>query len=112
MKEEMGRVKTSEVTYAVRDTSLNGFEIHEGDIMGIGDKGILADGKDIEEVTLQMLEAMVDDESCVISIYYGQDVDEAAASALEDKVQALYPDLDVEVHSGGQPIYYYLVSVE
>ena len=112
MKEEISRVKTGEVTYAVRDTSLNGFEIHEGDIMGIGDAGILADGKDIEEVTLQMLEAMVDDESCVISIYYGQDVEEAAASALEEKVQALYPDLDVEVHSGGQPIYYYLVSVE
>ncbi|MBQ8813666.1 MAG: DAK2 domain-containing protein [Lachnospiraceae bacterium] len=112
MKEEIARVKTGEVTYAVRDTSLNGFEIHEGDIMGIGDAGILADGKDIEEVTLQMIGEMVDDESCVISIYYGQDVSADKAEALESKVQALYPDLDVEVHSGGQPIYYYLVSVE
>ena len=112
MKEEISRVKTGEVTYAVRDTSLNGFEIHEGDIMGIGDSGILANGKDIEEVTLQMIEEMVDDESCVISIYYGQDVAANTAEALEGKIQALYPDLDVEVHTGGQPIYYYLVSVE
>ena len=112
MKEEISRVKTGEVTYAVRDTSLNGFEIHEGDIMGIGDSGILANGKDIEEVTLQMIEEMVDDESCVISIYYGQDVATNTAEALEGKIQALYPDLDVEVHTGGQPIYYYLVSVE
>ena len=80
--------------------------------MGIGDAGILADGKDIEEVTLQMIEEMVDDDSCVISIYYGQDVAANTAEALESKVQALYPDLDVEVHNGGQPIYYYLVSVE
>lgn len=112
MKEEIARVKTGEVTYAVRDTSLNGFEIHEGDIMGIGDAGILADGKDITEVTLQMIAEMVDDEACVISIYYGQDVSEATASVLEEQVAKLYPDLDVEVHSGGQPIYYYLVSVE
>lgn len=112
MKEEIARVKTGEVTYAVRDTSLNGFEIHEGDIMGIGDAGILANGKDIEEVTLQMIEEMVDDDACVISVYYGQDVSETTASELEAHIAKLYPDMDVEVHSGGQPIYYYLVSVE
>ncbi len=80
--------------------------------MGIGDDGILADGKNIGEVTLQMLEAMVDEESCVISIYYGQDVDAELAAELEKQAQALYPDLDIEVHCGGQPIYYYMVSVE
>ena len=80
--------------------------------MGIGDAGILANGKDIEEVTLQMIEEMVDDDACVISVYYGQDVSEVTASELEAHIAKLYPDMDVEVHSGGQPIYYYLVSVE
>ena len=72
----------------------------------------LVSGKDIEEVTLQMIEEMVDDDACVISVYYGQDVSEVTASELEAHIAKLYPDMDVEVHSGGQPIYYYLVSVE
>ncbi len=112
MIEEMAKVKTGQVTYAVRDTSLDGFEIKEGDIMGIGDKAILAAGKDTEQTALAMLEAMVDDESELISIYYGQEIEESAAEKLLEKAQAQHPDVDIELHFGGQPIYYYVVSVE
>ena len=112
MIREMARVKTGQVTYAVRDTSLDGFEIHEGDIMGIGDHGILAEGTEVEQTALELLNAMVDEESELISIYFGQDVEKAAAEQFLAKAEEAHPDVDIELHFGGQPIYYYVISVE
>ena len=112
MKEGIANVKTGQVTYAVRDTHIDDKEIHEGDIMGIGDKGILAVGQSVEETTKEMLAQLVDDDSELISLYYGQDVREEDAEAFAHKVEEAYPDVDVDVHSGGQPIYYYVLSVE
>ena len=112
MKEEMTRVKTGQVTYAVRDTSLNGVEIKQGNIMGIGDEGILSVGEGIEDTAYAMVEAMMDDDSELISIYYGEEVEEDSANGLADRIMEAYPDVDVELHFGGQPVYYYVVSVE
>ena len=112
MKEEMARVKTGQVTYAVRNTSLGGVEVHEGDIMGIDDKSIKAVGKDITETSFELLKSLVDEDSELISIYYGDEVTEEDAEGLLALVEENFPDLDVEMHSGGQPIYYYVMSVE
>lgn len=112
MLDEIKNVKTGQVTYAVRDTTIDGKEIHTDDIMGIGDTGILSVGSDIEETTLDMLSQIVDEDSELISIYYGADVSEEDAESLIAKVEELYPDADVDAHSGGQPIYYYVLAVE
>ena len=112
MEEAITTVKTGQVTYAVRDTKIDDKEIHEGNIMGIGDAGILAVGEELEATTLEMFKELVDDMSEIISIYYGEEVDEAVANELGEKVGEMFPECDVEVHFGGQPIYYYVVSVE
>lgn len=109
---EIGLVKTGQVTYAVRDTEIDGKEIRQNDYMGIGDKTILSAGTDKKAVTLEMIDALVDEESAIVSIYYGQESSEEEVSELADAVTDKYPDVDVEVNNGGQPIYYYLVSVE
>ena len=112
MMAEIGNVKTGQVTYAVRDTMIDDKEIHEGDYMGIGDKGMLAVGQDMDAVTLEMVGEMIDEDSELISVYYGCDVEEAAAEDLAAKLEETYPDCDVELQMGGQPIYYYVISVE
>lgn len=112
MNEEIQRVKTGQVTYAVRDTVINGLEIKQGNIMGIGDKEILSVGNIVEDTAMEMLDRMIDDEAELISIYYGAEVDEEVASEFISEVENKYPDLDVEAHFGGQPIYYYICSVE
>ena len=112
MMEAVSMVKTGQVTYAVRDTRLDEKEIHEGDIMGIGDHGILAVGKGREAVAKEMVAAMVDEDSEVISIYYGAETSEEAANKLAEELEETYPDCEVEVNMGGQPIYYYIISVE
>lgn len=112
MIQEMGRVKSGQITYAVRNTSIDGMEITEGDIMGIGDSGMLAVGKDVESTALKTLRAMVDDESELISIYYGEDVKESEAEAFYEKAQEAFSGCEIELHNGGQPIYYYMISVE
>ena len=112
MTEAIGMVKTGEVTYAVRDTVIDDKEIHEGDYMGIGDSGILAVGPSIEDVTISMIDEMMDEDLELISIYYGADTTEDTAEELRAKVEAKYPSCDVELQYGGQPIYYYIVSVE
>ena len=112
MIEGIGNVKTGKVTYAVRDTHIDDKEIHEGDIMGIGDSGILAVGQSVEETTKEMLAQLVDEDTELISLYYGQDVQEESAENFAQEIEDLYPDVDVDVHSGGQPIYYYVLSVE
>ena len=112
MMEAVSMVKTGQVTYAVRDTRLDEKEIHEGDIMGIGDHGILAVGKGRENVAKEMVASMVDEDSEVISIYYGAETTEEDAQKLGEELEELYPDCEVEVNMGGQPIYYYIISVE
>ena len=112
MLEAMTHVKTGQVTYAVRDTKIDDKEIRQGDIMGIGDKGILAVGQGIEDITVETLKEMVDEDTEIISIYYGADVTEEDAEQLCERLEELYPDFDVEINQGGQPIYYYVVSVE
>ena len=112
MLEEIKNVKTGQVTYAVRDTHIDDKEIHEGDIMGIGDKGILSVGKNIEDTTKEMLSQLIDDESELISLYYGEEVTEEDAEKFTGEIEALYPDIDVDTHFGGQPIYYYVLAVE
>ena len=112
MMEAIQNVKTGQVTYAVRDTHIDEHEIHQGDIMGIGDSGLLAVGSDITDVTLDMISKMVDEDSELISVYFGQDFSEEQAEALGEAIEEKYPDCDVEVNNGGQPIYYCVVSVE
>lgn len=112
MMQEIGRVKTGQVTYAVRDTVIDDKEIHKDDYMGVGDNGILANGRDLTQVVLDTTAAMTDEESELISVYYGADVTEEDAEAMRAKIAEAHPDLDVELQYGGQPIYYYLISVE
>ena len=112
MTEAISMVKTGEVTYAVRDTVIDDKEIHEGDYMGIGDAGILAVGTAIEDVTATMVDEMVDEDTELISIYYGADTSEEDAEALRSKVEEKYGSCDVELQYGGQPIYYYIISAE
>lgn len=112
MLEEIKKVKSGQVTYAVRDTRIEDKEIHEGDIMGIGDKGILAVGQDVEATAKEMLEVLVDDDSELISLYYGEEVKEEDAQRFTSEIEKLYPDVDVDAHFGGQPIYYYVLAVE
>ena len=112
MTSEMGLIHTGQITYAVRNTNIDGMEIHEGDIMGIGDSGMLAVGQNVNETVLETLKHLVDDESELISVYSGEDVTEEDAAALVEKVQAAFPNCEVELNDGGQPIYYYLLSVE
>ena len=112
MIEEMSRVKSGQVTYAVRDTVIDDKTITEGDIMGIGDAGIISVTKDITSATIELIDALVDEDAELISIYYGEDVSDEDAEALAAEVEEKYPDVDVELQSGGQPIYYYVLSVE
>ena len=112
MLDAISKVKTGQITYAVRDTHIDDKEIHEGDYMGIGDHGMLAVGQDIDFVAKETVKEMVDEDSEVISVYYGADVTEEEARALADELTESYPDCEVELNPGGQPIYYYIISVE
>ena len=112
MTEEMENVKTGQVTYAVRDTEIDGKTIRQNDIMGIGDSGILSVTQDIKETTIETLKELIDDDSEIVSIYYGADVTEEDANAIAEEISAINDSVDVEVNYGGQPIYYYVVSVE
>ena len=112
MLDAIANVKSGQVTYAVRDTKIDDKEIHEGDIMGIGDAGIIAVGTDIGETTRDMLEQLVDEDSELISLYYGEEVKEEDARKFVEEIEEKYPDVDVDAHYGGQPIYYYVLAVE
>jgi hypothetical protein len=118
MNEEIQKVSTGQVTYAVRDTCIDGKEIKQGDFMGIGDDGILSVGTDVERITVDMVTEMMCDTSKaedgyeLISIYYGEEITDESAEALKNKVAERYPDCDIELQYGGQPIYYYIVSAE
>ena len=112
MLDAITMVKTGQVTYAVRDTNIDGKEIHEGNIMGIGDAGIISVGTDINDTTKEMLAELVNEDSELISIYYGTDVSEEDAESFVAEIEELYPDVDIDAHFGGQPIYYYVLAVE
>ena len=112
MNEGAKSVKTGQVTYAVRDTEIDDKVIQKGDYMGIGDSGILSVGPDRDTITKDMIKEMVDDDTCVITVYTGEDVDDASAESLKSELEELYEDVEVELQKGGQPIYYYIVSVE
>ena len=112
MTEELANIRSGEVTYAIRDTTIDGTEIKSGDIMGIGDEGILAVGADVEHVVLHMLDKMIDEDSELVSLYYGEKYSEEDASALAEMIEEKYPDIEVEVNYGGQPLYYVILSVE
>lgn len=110
--EAMGQVKTGSVTFAVKSTNIDGFKLKEGDIIGLGEKQIVAKGADVNEVCEKTIEKLITDESMMITLFYGKEVQEAEANALAEKLAEKYPDLEVDVHMGGQPLYYYLISVE
>ena len=112
MTEELANVRSGEVTYAIRDTTIDGKKIKSGDIMGIGDEGILAVGADVEHVVLSMLDKMIDEDSELVSLYNGKDYSEDEASKLAGMIEEKYPDIEVEVNYGGQPLYYVILSVE
>lgn len=112
MNAEISMVKTGQVTYAVRDTIIEDKEIKQNDYMGIGDKGILSVGQDLESSVFEMVGQMIDEDSAIVSIYYGEDVKAEQAEAVGAKIETDYPDVEVEIHFGGQPIYYYVISVE
>ena len=112
MKQEIGNVKTGQVTYAVRDTVIDDKEIKQGDYMGIGDAGILSVGSDVSDVTYQMVREMMNEDLELISVYYGADVTEDAAELLKGRIAEAFPSCDIELQYGGQPIYYYIISAE
>lgn len=112
MLSEIGNVKTGQVTYAVRDTEIDGKTIKQNDYMGIGDSSILSVGQDLKATTLEMVDAMVDEDSAIVGIYYGTDATEEAAEEIGAVIEEKYPDVEVEINAGGQPIYYYVISVE
>ena len=112
MMAEIENVKIGQVTYAVRDTEIDGKTIKQNDFMGIGDKSILSVGTDLMATTLEMVDAMVDEDSAIVSIYFGSDSDEDSANEIAAAIEEKYPDVEVEVNDGGQPIYYYVISVE
>lgn len=112
MTEELANVKSGQITYAVRDTVIDDKEIRENDYMGIGDDGILSVGADMEQTLMDMVAQLMSDESGIVSLYYGADVSEEDAMALGEKLQEQYADVEVEVNAGGQPVYYYIISVE
>lgn len=112
MMAEIENVKTGQVTYAVRDTEIDGKTIKQNDFMGIGDKSILSVGTDLRATTLEMVDAMIDEDTAIVSIYFGSDSDENSANELAAAIEEKYPDVEVEVNDGGQPIYYYVISVE
>lgn len=112
MTSSMATVKTGQVTYAVRDTSIDGKEIHKDDILGLTDNGLAAVGKDINTTVLDMLATMIDEDSELVSVYFGEDITEEQASEVVDAIEEKFPDVDVELQEGSQPVYYYIVSVE
>ena len=112
MAREIGNVKTGQVTYAVRDTMIDDKEIKQGDYMGIGDAGILSVGSEVDDTAYDMIREMMEEDLELISLYYGADVTEEKAQALKARIEEAYPDSDIELQYGGQPIYYYIVSIE
>ena len=112
MAEALTIVKSGQVTYAVRDTVMNDIEVKEGNFIGIGESKLLSAGENKEEITLKLIESLVDEDSAIITLFYGEDVTEEEANSFKEILEEKYEDIDIELYYGGQPIYYYLISVE
>ncbi len=112
MEEACSATKTCEVTFAVRTTKIQGHKIKKGDIMGLDDGGIRTSGTDVNDVVLKLLDHSIDDESAVISIFYGEDVEEEDAESLAAQVAEQFPELDVDLQRGGQPVYFYIIAID
>ena len=112
MIHSLDNVKSGQVTYAVRNTSVDGFDLKEGDVIGLDSKNILTKGDDIDKVVIDLISAMISANDSMITLYYGENKTAEEAEALKEKVSNAYPDCDVEAYEGGQPIYYYLVAIE
>ncbi|WP_072723974.1 DAK2 domain-containing protein [Tepidibacter thalassicus] len=112
MKYALNNIKTGQVTFAVRDTNINGVDIKEGDIIGIGEGEIKKSGKDKKEVTLSLIEELVDEDNEIVTLFYGKEIDKKHAEEIRDIIEEKYDYLDVEIYYGGQPLYYYIISVE
>ena len=112
MVREMANVKSGSVTYSIRDTVIQDIEIKQGDIMGIGDKGIMNTGSQVMATTVELVDKLIDEDSEIVTLYYGKDATEDEANLIADTIMKEHPEVEVEVHNGGQPVYYYLVSVE
>ena len=112
MLDALSTVKNGQVTYAVRNTVINDVEVKEGNIIGLGEGKLLSAGDDIDEITTQLVESLVDEDSAIITLFYGEDIQEEQAEALRESLEEKFEDIDIELYYGGQPIYYYLVSVE
>ena len=112
MTAAMKEIKSGEITYAVRDTSIDGKEIHKDDIMGLGDSKLASVGTDVDAVLDELISSLVDEDSGLISIYYGEDISEDKANEVSERLAEKFEDLEVELKRGGQPIYYYILSVE
>ncbi|MBS5786489.1 MAG: DAK2 domain-containing protein [Clostridioides difficile] len=112
MLEALKAVKSGQVTFAVRDTVMSGIDVKEGNIIGIAEGDLLAAGDDVEETTVRLIEDLVDEDTAIITLFYGEDVTESQASDLGNVLEAKYEDIDIELYYGGQPLYYYLISVE
>lgn len=112
MMEALASVKSGQVTYAVRDTVINDVEVKEGNIIGIAEGKLLAAGDKVDEITTSLIEKLVDEDSAIITLFYGEDTSEEEAEALRNSLEEKFEDIDVELHYGGQPLYYYLISVE
>ena len=112
MVREMANVKSGSVTYSIRDTVIQDIEIKQGDIMGIGDKGIMNTGSQVMATTVELADKLIDEDSEIVTLYYGKDATEDEANLIADTIMKEHPEVEVEVHNGGQPVYYYLVSVE
>ena len=108
----MANVKSGSVTYSIRDTVIQDIEIKQGDIMGIGDKGIMNTGSQVMATTVELVDKLIDEDSEIVTLYYGKDATEDEANLIADTIMKEHPEVEVEVHNGGQPVYYYLVSVE
>jgi len=112
MVEALSTVKSGQVTYAVRNTVINDVEVKEGNIIGLGEGKLLSAGDNIDEITTNLIESLVDEDSAIITLFYGEDIKEEQAEALRESLEEKFEDIDIELYYGGQPIYYYLVSVE
>lgn len=112
LMESLTMVKSGQVTFAVRDTVMNDVEVKEGNIIGIAESKLMDAGDSVDEITTSLVEKLVDEDSAIITLFYGEDVTEEDANNLRDELEEKFEDLDIELYYGGQPLYYYLISVE
>ena len=112
LMESLTMVKSGQVTFAVRDTVMNDVEVKEGNIIGIAESKLMDAGDRVDEITTSLVEKLVDEDSAIITLFYGEDVTEEDANNLRDELEEKFEDLDIELYYGGQPLYYYLISVE